>query len=170
MPRLARASPCAALGDQNFGRNVFSNSIDPNVLGGWGVRSGDWQIGASIQQEVLSRMSVEVGYFRRWLQNFTVNDNLVMTTANFDPFSVTAPADSRLPGGGGYVVSDLYNVTPSLLRVGRTRTNLGFDVYNLFNSSAVLTYNQTFIPGGSWLTPLTVLTPRFVKISAQVDF
>jgi hypothetical protein len=317
---------CAALGDQNFGRNVFSNSIDPDVLGGWGVRSGDWQIGASIQHEVLPRMSVEVGYFRRWLQNFTVNDNLVATAANFDPFNVTAPADSRLPGGGGYVVSDLYNVTPSLfgqtnnfltdtanfgeqyqryngvlinvtarlrngltlqgglntgktvtdncqvradlpeispvnpychndpglitrvsglgtytvpkvdvlvsgtfrsdqglplaanyavpsavvaqslgrppsgnvpnvtvnliepgaqwgdrvnefdlrvakiLRFGRTRTNLGFDVYNLFNSSAVLTYNQTFIPGGSWLTPLTVLTPRFVKISAQVDF
>ena len=36
---------------------------------------------------------MEVGYFRRWLQNFTVNDNLVVTAANFDPFSISAPLD-----------------------------------------------------------------------------
>jgi len=40
----------------------------------------------------------------------------------------------------------------------------------------VLTYNQAFVlptaanPNGSWLTPTSVLTPRFVKISAQFDF
>jgi hypothetical protein len=43
-------------------------------------------------------------------------------------------------------------------------------VYNLLNSDAILTYNQTFIPGGQWLRPNTVLTPRFVKVSAQIDF
>jgi hypothetical protein len=53
---------------------------------------------------------------------------------------------------------------------GRIRTNLGLDIYNLFNSAAVLTYNQTFVPGGTWLAPLSVLTPRFVKISAQISF
>ena len=57
-----------------------------------------------------------------------------------------------------------------MLRFGRTRTNVGLDIYNLFNSSAVLSYNQTFIPGGTWLQPLMVLTPRFVKFSAQLDF
>ena len=41
-----------------------------------------------------------------------------------------------------------------VLRFGRTRTNVGFDLYNLFNSSAVLSYNQTFVPGGTWLQPL----------------
>jgi hypothetical protein len=30
------------------------------------VRPSDWQFGASIQQEVLPRTSVEVGYHRRW--------------------------------------------------------------------------------------------------------
>ena len=53
---------------------------------------------------------------------------------------------------------------------GSTRSMLSLDLYNVMNASAILTYNQNFIPGGSWLTPLTVLTPRFVKISAQVDF
>ena len=26
------------------------------------------------------------------------------------------------------------------------RTNVGLDIYNILNSAAVLTYNQTFIP------------------------
>ena len=52
----------------------------------------------------------------------------------------------------------------------RTRTNIGFDIYNLFNSAPVLTYNQNFVPGGSWLAPLSVLTPRFAKIGAQISF
>jgi hypothetical protein len=33
----------------------------------------------------------------------------------------------------------------------------------------VLTYNNAFVPGGSWLQPLTLLTPRFFKISAEID-
>jgi hypothetical protein len=57
-----------------------------------------------------------------------------------------------------------------VLRFGRTRANVGFDLYNLLNSSAVLSYNQTFVPSGSWLQPLLVLTPRFVKFTAQLDF
>ena len=35
-----------------------------------------------------------------------------------------------------------------ILRFGRTRTNVGLDLYNVFNSSAVLNYNQTFVPNG----------------------
>ena len=62
-----------------------------------------------------------------------------------------------------------------ILRFGRTRTNVGIDLYNLINSDAVLTYNQAFIlptatTAGSWLAPTSVLTPRFVKFSAQFDF
>ena len=57
-----------------------------------------------------------------------------------------------------------------ILRFGRTRTNVGFDVYNVFNSAAILTYNQAFVPGGPWLAPLSVLTPRFAKIGAQISF
>jgi len=66
----------------------------------------------TIQHEVVPRVSVEVGYTRRWLQNFTVTDNLAQAPSDYTMFSVTAPVDSRLPGGGGYVVSGLYNVNP----------------------------------------------------------
>ena len=32
-----------------------------------------------------------------------------------------------------------------ILRFGRTRTNVGLDIYNITNSAPVLTYNQTFV-------------------------
>ena len=36
-----------------------------------------------------------------------------------------------------------------ILRFGRTRTNIGFDVFNVLNSAAILTYNQAFVPNGT---------------------
>jgi hypothetical protein len=57
-----------------------------------------------------------------------------------------------------------------ILRFGRTRTNVGIDLYNVANAAPVLGYNQTFVPNGAWLAPTSVLQPRFVKFSAQIDF
>ena len=103
---------CAQISDLNFGTDKFSNTYDPSVLTGWGVRASDWQFGATVQQELLPRVSVEAGYFRRWLQGFFVTDNLSRAPADFGTFSVTAPLDSRLPGGGGNVVGGLYRPEP----------------------------------------------------------
>jgi len=55
-----------------------------------------------------------------------------------------------------------------ILRLGRARTQVGLDLYNALNSSAVQTYNQTL--GSAYLTPTLVLPSRFAKISAQIDF
>jgi hypothetical protein len=62
-----------------------------------------------------------------------------------------------------------------ILRFGSVRYNIGFDIINVTNSGAVLTYNQTFnpapaTPSQTWLAPLSVLTPRFFKLGAQIDF
>ena len=62
-------------------------------------RPSDWIIGATVQHELLPRVSITAGYTRRWLQNFTVTDNLLVSPADYTPFSVTAPLDPRLPGG-----------------------------------------------------------------------
>ena len=51
---------------------------------------------------------------------------------------------------------------------GLRHVQIGLDVYNALNSSAVLAYNQTY--GTSWLTPQSVLVARFAKVSAQFDF
>jgi hypothetical protein len=329
---------CGALDNQSFGTSNFSNTIDPAILGGWGIRPADWQIGVSIQREIVPRVSVEFGYDRRWLQNFVVTDNRAVAASEFTPFSITAPSDPRLPGGGGYVVSGLYDVIPErfgvtdnyvtdaknygeqyqvydglllnvsarprngltlqgsinagktvkdacevrdnlpelasnspanvgpvvgqtnpycrsdpgfvtrmtafgsyiipkidvqiattfrsdqgavlsanyavpgavaaqalgrplagglpnvtvnlvapgevwgdraneldvrigkVVRFGRTRASIGLDIFNVFNSDSILTYNQAFVPNGTWLQPLSILTPRFVKFGAQIDF
>jgi len=57
-----------------------------------------------------------------------------------------------------------------ILRYGRTRTQVGLDLYNLTNSNAVQTYNQTYVAGGAWLTPTGILQARFAKVSAQFDW
>jgi hypothetical protein len=44
------------------------------------------------------------------------------------------------------------------------------DLYNALNSSAVLTYNNAFVPNGTWLQPQTVLTGRLIKIAAELTF
>jgi len=57
-----------------------------------------------------------------------------------------------------------------LLRFSGTKTMVGVDLYNALNSSAILTYNNTFVPGGTWLQPLTVVTARMIRFSAELTF
>ena len=97
-----------------FGNPILVNNYDPAVLKGWGIRPGDWQVGVTLQQQVVPRVSVEVGYVRRWLQNFYVTDNLLVAPSDFTAFSVVAPTDPRLPGNGGNTISGLYDVNPLL--------------------------------------------------------
>ena len=77
------------------------------VLNGWGVRPSDWTLDVSIQRQILPRASATLAYSRRWFHGFTVADNLALQPSDLTPFSVVAPVDPRLPGGGGYVVSGL---------------------------------------------------------------
>ncbi|HXD72781.1 MAG TPA: TonB-dependent receptor [Vicinamibacterales bacterium] len=323
---------CGQISDLNFAKPVFSNTFDPAILHGWGIRPYDWNFGLQVQQEVAPRVSVNIGYFRRWFGNFFATDNLAVTAADYSSFSITAPADSRLPGGGGNVIGGLYDVSPALfgrtnnfitkadnfgsetqhwnsveinltarvrqgltfqggtstgrlttnvceiraqlpeltitgitgptnpycnvvppfltqfkglasynvpkidvqvsgtmqsipganlaanlsvptattaltlgrplagnapfatvnlvnpgdiqgdrinqldlrvgkvLHFGRSRVQVSVDLYNALNSSAIQSYNQTFITNGSWLTPTLILPSRFAKITGQVDF
>ena len=117
--RAAGGDFCGAWANPNFGKAVdasgnpiYSTSYAEKILKGWGTRPSDWQIGLTLQQEILPRVSVEVGYTRRWLKNFTVTDNLAVSAADFDQFYLAAPSDPRLPGGGAYTVNGLYNVKP----------------------------------------------------------
>ncbi len=57
-----------------------------------------------------------------------------------------------------------------ILRRGPSRTMVAVDIYNALNSSAGLTYNTAFVPGGQWPQPNTILTPRFFRITAEVEF
>jgi hypothetical protein len=343
--RSSGGDQCGVMSNTRFGMNVLTNDFDPAILRGWGVRPSDWNLSVSVQQQIAPRVSVDVAYFRRSYHGFFVADNLAVQPSDLTPFSIVAPQDPRLPGGGGYVVSDLFdlvpekagqvsnlvadssrygtwtqyfngvdvnlnvrdvkrltfiggvstgqtvadncevraalpelattttgtsafgaglaasavtpaspychaaygfltqarglaayvipkmevhvaatfqtkpgpmlaanyaatnadvapslgrnlsggaaNVTVNLIEPGamygdrinqldlriarpfsykRTRTMVSVEIYNVLNSSAALAYNNTFVPNGPWLQPQTILTPRFVKLSAEIDF
>jgi hypothetical protein len=104
---------CGQISNLRFGQPVLTGNYDPDLLSGWGVRSGDWSFGASVQQQLLQRMSIEVGYYRRSFDNFTLNDNLALAAGDLTPYSITAPSDPRLPDGGGYTIGTLYDVVPT---------------------------------------------------------
>jgi hypothetical protein len=107
---------CGALDNQNF--FVFrqtgsalstATQIDPALLSGWGVRPYDWQFSASVQQELMPRVSAEIGFSRRWWGNFTVTDNRAIGPQDFDSYTFTAPSDPRLAASGQPVTYLLRN-------------------------------------------------------------
>ena len=49
---------------------------------------------------VLLRLAVSATYARTIYGNFSVTDNLNLTPADYDPYCITLPTDSRLPRSG----------------------------------------------------------------------
>jgi hypothetical protein len=103
---------CGALDNQLFGQLTPSAAIDPAIHTGWGNRFWSQEFSASVQREILPRVSLDVGYFRRWYGNFQVVDNRAVTAADFVEYSITVPTDSRLENSG-QVLGGLYEVIPS---------------------------------------------------------
>jgi hypothetical protein len=105
---------CAALGGNNlnFGNaNPNTTTINPAILGGWGVRPYDWQFGVAVQHEVVPRVSVEAAYNRRSWGNFFVTDNTLTTARDYDVFSIAIPQHDNLPGAGS--LAQFVAITPA---------------------------------------------------------
>ncbi len=102
---------CGPWSNQLFGSTIPGTKYDPRLLNGWGVRPADTQLAVGVQREILPRLSAEVTYHRRWFGNFTATDNLLVAPSDYSPYSIVAPVDSRLPGGGGYTIDDLWEIS-----------------------------------------------------------
>jgi hypothetical protein len=112
---------CGAMSNPDFGSTRLGSSYDPATLTGWNKRDSNWQFSAGVQREILPRVSLDVSYFRTWFLNLIVTDDRAISPSDFDTFSITAPSDRSLPGGGGYTVSGLYNLKPAAF--GRAADN-----------------------------------------------
>jgi hypothetical protein len=106
----AAASSTAA----NFGKLGAQTIVDPGVLKGSGVRPGDYQYTFTVQQQLLPRVSLDASVTHRTFHGFFVTTDLSKhagrelsgsPAASYETFTLTAPQDSRLAGGGGYPVT-----------------------------------------------------------------
>ena len=104
----------------SFGKAINPNNFDPDYAFGYGVRPFNWETSVGVQHQLVSRVSVNAAYFRRWFGNFEVTDNILVGPGDFTPLRVTAPNDSRLPGGGNYALADLNDLNPN--KVGQNQT------------------------------------------------
>jgi hypothetical protein len=104
---------CGTMANRDFGGVRPGATYDPDTQRGWGKRNYNWEFSTGLQQQVLPQVAVDVSYFRTWYGNFTVTDDRSVGPSDFDRFQITAPIDPRLPGGGAYVISGLYDLNPA---------------------------------------------------------
>ena len=99
-----------------FGIPAITAFFDPDWAFGWGNREANWEFSGSIQQELFTGVSLDVGYFRRmWINREVVVDR-ALTSADFEVATFTAPTDPLLPDGGGGTLS-FYDLRPGSVRV-----------------------------------------------------
>ena len=102
---------CAALtgNARNFGQLGAQQTVNPDVLQGWGRRPHDYQTTVTVQQELYPRVSAEVSYAHRTWHSFFVTDDLTRrdggVASYYDSYTLTAPQDPRLADGGGYPIT-----------------------------------------------------------------
>jgi hypothetical protein len=112
---------CGAVTGNNLNFGKTGNNValvNPALLHGWGVRPNDWQWGVNLQHELIPRVSFEFGYNRRYFRfkygnpagQGTVTDNLLVGPSDYEKWTINAPVDPRLPGGGGYPIT-MYTMT-----------------------------------------------------------
>jgi hypothetical protein len=103
---------CLGIDNPLFGSAARSATFDDILRRGYGNRETNWEFSAGVQHEILPRVSVDVGYFRRIWKNFRVTDNLAVEATDYQSFSMTVPSDPRLPNGGGYRLDGLFDLRP----------------------------------------------------------
>jgi len=60
------------------------------------------------------------------------------------------------------------------VKVGRTRYDIGVDLYNLFNANTATAYDQAYLYGDNgattWLRPTSITAPRLARFNVTMNF
>jgi len=114
------------------------------------------------------------GASRSATYRMTAAQFLTATGRPLAPGLATQDVDLLLPGA---LYGDRINVVDmrfaKVLRLGRSKANVGMDLYNLFNTNTATTYETVYDPatnGVRWMQPTAVLLPRFMRFNVQLDF
>src|SRR5688572_2815157 len=110
---------CAGLTGNSLNFGGLSGNItqvNEDTLRGWGARDHDWQWSIGVQQELLPRVSADLSYARRSFHSFTITDNQARNPSQYDEWTIIAPSDPRLPGGGGYPIT-IYTPTQAAANI-----------------------------------------------------
>ena len=123
---------CGPISNVNFGgQNPNALQYADDLISGFGNRDYFWDTALEVQQQLREGMSFTAGYYRNWSDHYgTIAEgwptghanNLAVTPADFDPYCVTAPMHPELPGGGGFEVCGLYDVSPAKFGQGQILT------------------------------------------------
>lgn len=104
---------CGQVSNLNFGQNnPNANNYAPELL--TGLRSYNWETTVVIDRQLMTGISVTAAYYHKVFKGSTASDNLLVTPADYSSYCITAPVDSRLPGGGGNQICDLYDISQAL--------------------------------------------------------
>jgi hypothetical protein len=98
-----------------FGTPEIVRFYDPDWAFGMGNRASNWEYTGGIQHELMSGVSLDVGYFHREWINFEIVDDRALASDAFDEFQVQVPTDSRLPNSGQMIT--LLDQNPSSIAI-----------------------------------------------------
>ena len=155
---------CGPWSNLNFGKAAGASRFADGVLEGFNRQYHNWQGSVSMQHQLTSSIAMNVGYFRTWYggdgggngipnaeSSLLITDNLRITPADHDPYCITAPADPRLPGGGGNRLCGLYDLRPALFgqtdNLIRSAKDFGGALTRVYNGVDA-TINARFGRGG----------------------
>jgi hypothetical protein len=94
---LLQNQECGQASNLNFGKPITTTQFDPDIRDGWGKRGYNWESEVTISHELMSRVSLNAGYYRRTYGNMLAVDNLLVAPTDYTFYDYPMPADSRLP-------------------------------------------------------------------------
>jgi hypothetical protein len=104
-----QANELGVTANNNFGiPGLGTTQFDPAL-----PRPTNWEESVSVQHELLPRVSVTGGFYHRTFQHIQYTKNtLIDPIADYQAYTIVAPANPNLPGGGGESIT-VYNLNPA---------------------------------------------------------